>query len=121
MSVADGRPLFTITVWYPPLTVKFKKKLDILHYKPLRIPIKDWTRIYAREMSDLLGRQKPKVITDYMTGSILIKSHIFRKATRLCLIIIENEFQIRRTGRIQFFDSTIKKIGQQSISNRLDN
>jgi len=101
------------------LTSKLKKKLNILHYKVLRVIIKDCMRIFPREMLDLLGRQKPEVIATYMTGSLLINCYNCRKPSRLFGMIKENEYTIRRTGQIRFYDASVKRIEEQSISNRL--
>jgi len=116
---------YAIAVWYPALTVKFKKKLEILHYKVLRVVIRDWMRIFPKEMLDLLGRQKPEAISNYMTGSLLIKCHNSKKPKRLFEMIKENKYTIRRTGQICFYDASVKKIGRQSrldiIAQRFDN
>jgi len=34
-------------------------RLNVMHYKLLRIIIKDWCRLYPREMLDTLGRIRP--------------------------------------------------------------
>jgi len=107
-------------MWYPSLIVKFKKELGILQYKSLRIAIKDWMRIFPREILDLLVRQKPGIIADYMTGSTLINCYNSGKPMRLYQMIKDNEYLISHTGKTHFFDSLSKKIGQQLICNGLD-
>jgi len=77
-------------------------------------------RIFPREMLDLLGRQKPHVIAQYMTGSFLINCYNSRVPSRLFAMIKTNEYVIRRPGKIRFYDSSKKRIGSQAIFNRLD-
>jgi len=36
-----------------------EKRMDLLHYKLLRVAVKDWRRQYPRNMLDTLGRSKP--------------------------------------------------------------
>jgi len=115
-----GCLFYAMAVWFPSLTVKLKKKIEMLHYKALRIVIKDWQRIYPKEMLDLLGRQKPDVFAKYMIGSIFINCYNTSKPTRLHQMIKENEYRIKRTGKIRYFDSSMKKVGQQALGNRLD-
>jgi len=115
-----GRLFYGISVWHPALTVKQQKKMDILHYKALRVAVKDYMRIFPREMLDLLGRQKPHVIAQYMTGSFLINCYNSRVPSRLFAMIKTNEYVIRRSGKIRFYDSSKKRIGSQAIFNRLD-
>jgi len=47
-----GSIYYALAVWFPTLIVKFKQKLDILHYKVLRVAIRDWMRLFPREMLD---------------------------------------------------------------------
>jgi len=115
-----GSIYYALAVWFPTLIVKFKQKLDILHYKVLRVAIRDWMRLFPREMLDLLGRQKPEAVANYMVGSMLINCYNTKKPVRLYRMIKENEYTIRRTGKVRFYDSSVKIIGRQSISNRLD-
>jgi len=115
-----GKLYFAIAVWHSSLTVKLQNKLEILHYKALRVAIRDYERLYPREMLDLLGRQKPKVIDKYMTGSVYINCYLSGKPNRLLATIKENEYLIRRTGQLRYFDSSKKRIGKQALCNRID-
>jgi len=115
-----GRLFYAIAVWYSALTIKMQNRLDILHYKTLRVAIKDYIRIYPREMLDLLSRQKPKVLAEYMLGSFLINCYKTGSPKRLHAMIKEHEYTISRTGKIRFFDSSRRRIGHQAIYNRLD-
>jgi len=115
-----GRLYYAIAVWHSSLTVKLQNKIEILHYKALRIAIRDYERLFPREMLDLLERQKPKIIDKYMTGSIYINCYLSGKPTRLLATIKENEYLIRRTGQLRYFDSSKKRIGKQALCNRID-
>jgi len=71
-------------------------------------------------MLDLLSRQKPKVINNYMTGSVFINCYLSGKPARLWANIKDNEYQIKRTGQLRYFDSSRKRIGKQAFCNRID-
>jgi len=86
-----GCIFYAIAVWLPMLSANLKKKIEMLHYEALRIVIKDWMRIYPRDMLDLLGRQKPEVFAKYMTGSIFIICYNKSKPSRLHQMIKVNE------------------------------
>jgi len=58
------------------VTVKLQKKLEILHYKAFRVAVRDYERLFHREMLGLLGKQKPNVIDNYMTGSVFINCYL---------------------------------------------
>jgi len=115
-----GQILYAIAVWYSTLTVKFIMKIGVLHFKALRVVLRDWMRIFLREMLDLLGRQRPAIYSNYMVGSVLINCYINRNPSRLYQMIKGNEYHIRQTGTTQIYDSSIKRVGQQAIQNQLD-
>jgi len=49
------------------------ERLNVKHYKLLRVTIKDWYRQFPREMLDLLGRMKTKNFSDYGVASAMTK------------------------------------------------
>jgi len=51
-----GSLYYGLPVWFDSLLQKHKQKMDVLHYKLLRLVIKDWQMLYPREMLDTLGR-----------------------------------------------------------------
>jgi len=112
---------YAMPVWYEVSSAKHKAKMDVLHYKALRVVIGDWQRLFPREMLDTLGRAKPAKFAQYSTASILIKSYTSGKPKRLAEMIRENEYKISRTNTIRFFDSSRKRIGYQAIGNRIGN
>jgi len=65
------------------LTIKLQREIETLHYKALRVAVRDFGRLYLSEMLNLLGRQKPKVIDNYMTGSVFINCYLSGKPARL--------------------------------------
>jgi len=49
-------PLYCgIPIWYDALL----KKLDVLHYKSIRVVVNDWGRIFARDVLDTLDMALP--------------------------------------------------------------
>jgi len=113
---------YAIPVWYDALTWKDKQKMDVLHYKATRVIIKDWEIIYPREILDLIGREKPHIFAEYAKASLVIKVLKSGKPTRLHGFLQENRYQTRRKpDQSRFYNSARKKIGGQSIKNRLDN
>jgi len=115
-----GGIYYGLPVWYDPLTIKLKKKLDVLHYKALRIAVKDWRRIYPNDMLDLLDRAKPAAFASYSMGSVFLNTMLAGRPRRLLEMINSNSYIIRRTGKRRFYDSSSKRIGKQSINNRID-
>jgi len=89
--------------------------------KQLRMVKRDRQRIYPREILDTIGKAKPGKFVLYSTASILINSYTSGKPKRLSEMLKENEYRIKRTDSIGFFDASKKKIGFQAISNRLVN
>jgi len=79
--------------------------LDVLHYKPLRIAVKDWSRIYSNEMLDLLDREKPSVFASYSTGFVFLNAKLTGRPKRLLEMINTNSYIIRRTGKQKYYDS----------------
>jgi len=79
MSVATsqyyGALFYAMPVWYEPSKIKHKTKLDTLHYKLLRLAVKDWGRLYPKDMLDTLGRAQPGQFANYATASIVINTH----------------------------------------------
>jgi len=91
-------------VWYSSITIKLQKKIEILHYKAFRIAIKDYGRLFPREMLYFLGRQRPNIIDEYLIGSVFINCCLTVKPSRPYAMIKENEYQIRWTGQLRYFD-----------------
>jgi len=61
--------------------MKYKRKLDALRYKILRLAVKDWCRILSTDMLDTLGRALLGQFTNYSTSSIVINTLILTKTS----------------------------------------
>jgi len=96
------------------------RKIETLHYKALRVAVRDFGRLYPSEMLDLLGRQKPKIIDNYMTGSVFFNCYLSGKPARLWATMKDNEYQSKRLDQLRYFDSSRKRIGKQAFCNRID-
>jgi len=106
--------------WYDPLSVKHKRQMDVLHYKVLRVAVRDWYRSLPNSALDYLGRAKPGIFSSYAVGSVFLNSILNGKPARLLNMMLTNAYTIKRSGQLRFFDSSIRKIGKQSIANRID-
>jgi len=111
---------YGLPTWYHPLKAKFKKRIEILHYKLLRLVVKDWYRLCPKDMLDTLGRATPDKFADYAVGNVVIKSINNGIPTRLRDEILANMYSLRRSGKLRSFDSARKRIGKQAIGNRTD-
>ena len=97
---------YGIPVWYTPLLKdKYKQRLSVLHYKPLRLTIKD----YSREMLDTIGRAKPDRWALYATALLIHNVRSIGAPVRLAEEIMKNEFRTRRSKRPQHFDESKKE------------
>jgi len=71
-------------------------------------------------MLDTLGRALPGQFANYAMASIIINTFNSGKPKRLYELLNENRYTIRRTGKIRFYDSSRRKVGCQSLGNRID-
>jgi len=94
--------------------------LEVLHYKALRVAVNDWHIIFPRDMLDKLDHALPNAFAKYALGSEILTTMASKYPKQLYInTIMENHFTTRRNSIPQFFDNSIKKIGQQSIKNRI--
>jgi len=85
---------------------------DVLHYEAVRVIIKDWERIYLREILDLIGREKPWYYVDYAKASTLIKVNHHQTPKRLFDNFKANKYRTRRNPDVvRFFNSAKKHVG----------
>jgi len=111
---------YAIAVWYDALTKKEKQRMDVLHYKALRVVIKDWERLYPREILDLIGREKPEVYAEYAKASTFIKVFRNKLPKRLYDSIKSNKYRTRRDPTTKrFYNSAKKRVGNQALRNRI--
>ena len=112
---------YACQVWSTPsLNGILKKKLDVAHYKLLRLTIQDYKKDYPREMLDLIGRAKPTQWAGYAVSSLVVNVVASGRPIRLREKILKNEYVERRRPRmVLFYSSAKKRIGQQAIQNRL--
>jgi len=116
-----GSLYYGLPTWYHPLKVKFKKHIEILHYKLLRLVVKDWYRLCPKDMLDTLDRATLDKFADYAIANVVIKSLNKGIPTRLHDEIIAKMYSLRRSRKLRSFDSARKRIRKQAIGNRTDN
>ncbi len=96
-----------------------KSKLDVAHYKLLRVIIRDYRRLYPREMLDLIGRAKPMDWSAYALASLVINISSSGRPAFLRDEILRNEYhECRKPTEWLFYDSSKKKVGHQALRNR---
>lgn len=115
-----GSLYYGLPVWYDCLLKVHQQKMDVLHYKLLRIIVKDWRRIFPRDMLDTLGRAPPNAFAKYSTGNVIINTLNHGTPLRLYQTLSANLYQLRRSGQTRSFDASKKRIGKQSLRNRMD-
>jgi len=81
------------------------------------VVIKDWARLFPKEMLYLLARSKPALFASHATNSLFINLYHVKIHTRLHEMMTKNEFNLRRTEQTYFYDSSRKRIGRQAIGN----
>jgi len=94
--------------------------MDILHYKVLRVAVKDWNRTLPNSALDLLGTAKPEVLASYSMGSVFLTSVLSGKPTRLLNMMMSNALTVRQSGRLRFYDASVHRIRKQAIRNVID-
>lgn len=89
--------------------------------RSLRILTRDYKRRKSRRELDLIsGRARPRVWAEYALASIAVKCVTRNAPVNLKQMILRNTYyERRRPGRIKFFDGSRRKIGIQTIENRL--
>jgi len=92
-----GALYYGIPIWYDALLKKDKLKMDVLHYNALRLAVKDWGRLYPRDMLDTLDRALPNAFAKYALGSVIMTTMATRFPMRLYIMaIMANHFTTRR-------------------------
>jgi len=106
-------------VWLNSLGFDDKRRMNALHYRTLRIVLRDYRRKLHRSSLDELGRARPTTWANYLTCSRIIKTCTNHLPKRLYEMLKKNSYSERRyPGRLKFFDASRRKVGQQMIANR---
>jgi len=108
---------YGIEVWFhPQLGFELKRRVRALHYKAMRV-------IYGKDRSrEVLNklRAPPDEMTNYLVAKTLINIMNTRYPSRLYGQLLGNSFHERRLPwRTQFYDASVRKIGKQSLRNRV--
>jgi len=115
-----GSLYYGLPVWFHSMQRKHQDKIQVLHYKLLRVVVRDWQMVYPRDLLDTLGRARPIVFANYSVGSIIINAINQGLPSRLCSMISSNLYTVRRPLQTRSYDAAKKKIGRQAIGNRTD-
>jgi hypothetical protein len=107
-------------VWYHKnLAFQLKQKIRSAHYRALRL-IKKNPMTSRDELDQTCGRATPDEWADYVLAKMAAMTIIRGSPSRLFDDLMANSYTERRQdGRMFFFDGSKKKIGRQSIRNRL--
>jgi hypothetical protein len=116
-----GTGYYTCQAWLGPHTRKSDlKKLEGMHYKLLRVTVRDWKNRVSRSRLDEIGRAKPSTWGNYAVASIIIKTLRDKVPSRLHDHLTKTMYNTRRNnGIIHFYDDSRRKVGKQAVGNRL--
>jgi len=109
--------IYGIQVWLHQMSLKIHLgRLNVKHYKLLRIIIKDWYRQFPKEMLDTLGRTKPKNFSGYAFASTMIKIYHNNLPEWLVDMMMTTLYQTRRDSEFtRFYSNAKKRIGTQMV------
>lgn len=95
------------------------RRLNALHYRSLRIAVRDYKRRVPRSELDLLGRARPTTWSRFQASSIVIKTMNYCLPERLYNSIKANSYvERRRMLRPKFWNKSNYRIGKQALQNR---
>jgi len=95
------------------------RRLNAVHFRALRIAVKDYKRRYKRTELDLLGRARSTTWAKYQAASLVVKAITRGAPHRLSESLLLNAYTERRKpGRFKFYSKANLRIGRQAISNR---
>jgi hypothetical protein len=116
-----GTGYYACQAWLGPHTRKSDlKKLEGMHYKLLRVAVRDWKNKVSKTRLDEIGRARPSIWGNYATASITIKALRDKVPSRLYGHITKTMYTTRRSNDIlHFYDDSKRKVGRQAIGNRL--
>jgi len=81
--------------WPDYWRTKGRVQKTILHFKVLRVAVKDWGRLCPRDMLDTLDRALPHAFAKYTFGSVIMTTMATKYPQRLYNTIVENHFTTR--------------------------
>jgi len=107
--------------WLSDITsYRDKRRLTSLHFRSLRIAVRDHRRLLHRAELDKLGRTRPLTWTKYQTASLVMKIVRNDFPRRLKENLLSNAYiERRKPGRLKFYDNSRTRIGRQNFGNRL--
>jgi len=78
-----GALYYGMPVCYDALLRKDKLKTDVLHYKVLRVAVKDWDQLYPNDMLNTLDRGLSNAFAKYIFGSVIMTTLATKYLQRL--------------------------------------
>ncbi len=107
-------------IWFAPLSCTNRKLISSMHYYALRLIIRDFKRCVSRPVIDsLTARASPNEFNNYKFAKMLINvsmccaPYVLFQDLLTCVTL-----ERRSEKRPRFFDTSKRKIGRQSFSNR---
>jgi len=95
------------------------RKLNALHYRSLRIAVKDYRRKLKRSQLDGIGRVRPSTWAKYSASSLVIKTITRKSPKRLYDDLVKTSYRERRKPkRPKFYNKSDHRIGRQTLCNR---
>jgi len=116
-----GSCFYGCAVWMADNSFYDLRRLNALHYRALRIVVKDYKRTTSKSTLDLLGRARPSTWAKFNTSTLVLKITTRNQPKRLCEYVLMNSFLERRKPlRLKFFNKADLRIGRQTLTNRCD-
>jgi hypothetical protein len=117
-----GAVFYGSSVWLSNCKTSFKTKFSSLHFRILRSACKDYHfKLSHLQLAQRCGRASPKEWAQYTTASLAIKVMRDKKPKPLYDVLKQTFYTERRNkGRGLFFDASRRRVGRQSLQNRLE-
>jgi len=97
-----------------------KRLLNAMHYRAIRIAIRDHAQRVSRTKLDELGRCRPSTWGKYVLSSMAVKVVRRREPIELYEKMMKNSYVMRRKiNRYRFRDTSTLKVGRLMTKNRL--
>jgi len=116
-----SRLYYASEVWFPCLKNQLKRKINTMHFYPLRLALGDFRRTLSfRQITHLTGRAPPKELINFKIARTLISiCSNCEPYTLFHELIASSSYTSRFPLRPRFYDLSRTRIGRQSFANRV--
>ena len=113
--------LYASEVWFPCSGYKSRARVTSVHYCALRVMVHDrFNNISRYKLNTMAERATPSEWASFATAKLGVRVIQASQPLRLALSLTTNSYEKNRSpGRLFFFSDSRKRIGDQSLRNRL--